>query len=348
MSCKENAEKTCRSFPNCDGCNSHNKTRGDLIDRLNEFENLGYEPEDLKRIIERHHEMNRYSRDAFDALYYAYKTAGDIENSRFDDIRSMYPSTLLSPSGFVNQYVKNDEFRKLVTRRIRRAMDSQLDRKQIWITTSSNNDGIFVDKLKEAMKEAKKYDNFVEKLKNDICEKWNLPKSILESSDAKKQLEAYQYIAEDTDATYKLVWRHDSRPIGKVYNVEETKEGTKMTITKKPNHAFKIDRVIFNNPATIVFWADGDKTVVKAQNGEPYDPEKGLAMAISKKALGNGNKWYNEFKKRLDECDTPSVHSMAWCGYQRLLNALNDKKTTKADLIAAMEDAVGYFGEELQ
>ena len=62
---------------------------------------------------------------------------------------------------------------------------------------------------------------------------------------------------------------------------------------------FKIKRVIFNNPATIVFWADGDKTVVKCQNNEPYDPEKGLAMAISKKALGNGNKWYNEFKKQL-------------------------------------------------
>lgn len=48
----------------------------------------------------------------------------------------------------------------------------------------------------------------------------------------------------------------------------------------------EIKKVIFNNPATIVFWADGTKTVVKAKN-EDFDPEKGLAMAIAKKALGN-------------------------------------------------------------
>ena len=40
--------------------------------------------------------------------------------------------------------------------------------------------------------------------------------------------------------------------------------------------------VIFNDPATIVFWSDGTKTVVKAHN-EPFNPEKGLAMAIVKK-----------------------------------------------------------------
>ena len=59
---------------------------------------------------------------------------------------------------------------------------------------------------------------------------------------------------------------------------------------------FEVERVIFNDPATIVLWADGDKTVVKAQN-EPFDPEKGLAMAFMKKALGNTGKYYNEIKK---------------------------------------------------
>lgn len=62
--------------------------------------------------------------------------------------------------------------------------------------------------------------------------------------------------------------------------------------------ALRIKKVIFNDPATIVFWSDGTKTVVKAKN-EPYDPEKGLAMAISKKHLGNTGKYYEEFKKWL-------------------------------------------------
>lgn len=61
----------------------------------------------------------------------------------------------------------------------------------------------------------------------------------------------------------------------------------------------KIERVIFNDPATIVFWSDGDKTVVKAVN-EAYDPEKGLAIAITKKLLGhNKGNYYNELKKWL-------------------------------------------------
>ena len=60
----------------------------------------------------------------------------------------------------------------------------------------------------------------------------------------------------------------------------------------------EIKNVIFNDPATIVFWNDGTKTVVKAEN-EPFDPEKGLAMAIAKKALGNKGNYYNKFKKWL-------------------------------------------------
>lgn len=57
-----------------------------------------------------------------------------------------------------------------------------------------------------------------------------------------------------------------------------------------------IGDVIFNNPAIIVFWTDGTKTVVKADN-EEFDPEKGLAMAIAKKALGNKHDYYETFKK---------------------------------------------------
>lgn len=59
---------------------------------------------------------------------------------------------------------------------------------------------------------------------------------------------------------------------------------------------FEIERVIFNPPATIVIWKDGTKTVVKC-NGEKFDQEKGLAMAISKRALAVGNRYHKTFKK---------------------------------------------------
>lgn len=69
---------------------------------------------------------------------------------------------------------------------------------------------------------------------------------------------------------------------------------------KRTNKIPEITRVIFNKPATIVFWSDGTKTVVKSQGKEKYDKEKGLAMAISKKVLGNEGSYYDTFKKFLD------------------------------------------------
>lgn len=68
----------------------------------------------------------------------------------------------------------------------------------------------------------------------------------------------------------------------------------------------KIKKVIFNDPATIIYWNDDTKTVVKAE-GETFDPEKGMAMAIAKKALGNQGKYYNEFKKWLPEEDNKTL-----------------------------------------
>ncbi len=73
------------------------------------------------------------------------------------------------------------------------------------------------------------------------------------------------------------------------------------SVTAKSTFAPSIKKVIFNYPATIVLWTDGSKTVVKCQDGDVYDPEKGLAMAISKKALGNKGNYCNEFKKWLPE-----------------------------------------------
>jgi hypothetical protein len=47
------------------------------------------------------------------------------------------------------------------------------------------------------------------------------------------------------------------------------------------------ERVIYNDPATIVFWKDGTKTVVKCMEGDTYNPEVGLAMCVCKKLYGS-------------------------------------------------------------
>lgn len=64
----------------------------------------------------------------------------------------------------------------------------------------------------------------------------------------------------------------------------------------------KIEKVIFNGPATIVFWDDKTKTIVKS-NVDTYDPEKGLVMAIAKKFLGNKGNYYNTIRKCLENAE---------------------------------------------
>ena len=62
-----------------------------------------------------------------------------------------------------------------------------------------------------------------------------------------------------------------------------------------------IKKVIFNDPATIVYWKDGTKTVVKCQDGDVYDKEKGLAMCVAKKFFGNKGNFNKVFNKFIGE-----------------------------------------------
>ena len=45
--------------------------------------------------------------------------------------------------------------------------------------------------------------------------------------------------------------------------------------------------IIFNPPATIVFWKDGTKTVVKCAKGEKFDPYTGFCYAFTEHFLGS-------------------------------------------------------------
>lgn len=47
-----------------------------------------------------------------------------------------------------------------------------------------------------------------------------------------------------------------------------------------------ITKVIYSNPATIVFWSDGTKTVSKCSGGDTYSKETGLSICIMKRLVG--------------------------------------------------------------
>lgn len=57
-----------------------------------------------------------------------------------------------------------------------------------------------------------------------------------------------------------------------------------------------VKKVIFNAPATIVFWYDGTKTVVKCGPNDVYDPEKGFAIAFMKRFFGNNLEFHKCLK----------------------------------------------------
>jgi hypothetical protein len=59
----------------------------------------------------------------------------------------------------------------------------------------------------------------------------------------------------------------------------------------------QIKQIIFNNPATIIYWQDGTKTVVKVMEGDTFNEEYGVAMAYMKKIFGSSTK----FKKMVEK-----------------------------------------------
>lgn len=48
----------------------------------------------------------------------------------------------------------------------------------------------------------------------------------------------------------------------------------------------KPTKVLIQGTATIIWWSDDTKTVVKCQKGDKMDPEKGIAMCVMKKFMG--------------------------------------------------------------
>lgn len=83
------------------------------------------------------------------------------------------------------------------------------------------------------------------------------------------------------------------------YSRQSTERAEKNDIVRLGMCNVSIRKVIFNDPATIVLWSDGTKTVVKCGPEDTFDMEKGLAMAIVKKMAGNDNRFHKVFKQYL-------------------------------------------------
>lgn len=98
---------------------------------------------------------------------------------------------------------------------------------------------------------------------------------------------------------------------------DKNKEETKMATTYDANtgkkyydytqasaayrSAFGIDKVVYSQPATIVFWKDGSKTVVKCSENDVFDPLAGIAFAVMRKVYGKEYRKIEKYAKEYEK-----------------------------------------------
>lgn len=170
------------------------------------------------------------------------------------------------------------------------------------------------------------------------------PMTILENMDINSlypspMSEVYEYLKNDVKTTQEMYEAIMNRRVDKMKNRKYIPE---------------IKDVIFNPPATIVLWADKTKTVVKAQEGESFDPEKGLAMAICKKLYGNTGSFNNVFHKYIDKYEEKvrkerfeNIDEMHLYGGDNIKKAAEQATAAINRATKAISDAVGNKHEKI-
>lgn len=116
------------------------------------------------------------------------------------------------------------------------------------------------------------------------------------------------------------------------YSRQSTERAEKNDIVRFGMCNVSIRKVIFNDPATVVLWSDGTKTVVKCGPEDTFDMEKGLAMAIVKKMAGNDNRFHKVFKQW---CKPDGMHEVAITSTQ-VLKELNKMAAQTKDGITGL------------
>lgn len=107
---------------------------------------------------------------------------------------------------------------------------------------------------------------------------------------------------------------------------KQQEELMQKVMTARSNGGVK--KVIFNEPATIVYWNDGDKTVVKCMAGETFNRWTGFAMAVCKKIM----------------CENDPIKFHRWmkdnCGEEAALPSYSDSETSAEVFSNSLSDVL--------
>lgn len=129
------------------------------------------------------------------------------------------------------------------------------------------------------------------------------------------------FACDDQEYAYALIRR--------IHNLSNKKTKDSAISANNLCNTFEIKDIKVNGPATIVFWADGTKTVVKCVPDDSYDAEKAVAMCFMKKALGSRSmhKIFDLAKDRKTEYDNQftqlSLKEMSYCLHDDISTILN-------------------------
>jgi len=87
------------------------------------------------------------------------------------------------------------------------------------------------------------------------------------------------------------------------------------------------DEVIFHNPATVIYWDDGEKTVLKCHGDDAFDERMGLMVATVKKVSAKLKvDDHEELLKALSKLTSEEMH------------VVSDALTVVASVVDAMEN----------
>ena len=124
--------------------------------------------------------------------------------------------------------------------------------------------------------------------------------SVLDRSNHKEPLGVY-LDSDDVKRLYDRIYRwgndirKDNKPmsldvkkiLNSIYGRDNAMRKGYIYKPSKENNSMVPNQIIFNPPATIVFWKDGTKTVVKCAEGEKFDPYTGFCYAFTEHFLGS-------------------------------------------------------------
>ena len=127
-------------------------------------------------------------------------------------------------------------------------------------------------------------------MKNTVCIKSGGPSAferVYKEREIARLMKEYQRVFDTQYIPKELIMISNERPFMKSsnFNPDFFISNCRCTFPNVQNikKITKHKKIVFNDPATIVIWRDGTKTIVKCTKGEVFNKEKGILMAYFKK-----------------------------------------------------------------